>query len=68
MPESAPKPKEPELRGPLHLVRCFGQLAVLYAQELAYRVNEAIEAAIPDDDELDAAIPSSIGVRQEHVA
>lgn len=47
-----------ELRSPLHLVRCFGQLAVMYAQEIAYKIDAGIEAAWPPDSPEDAEIKS----------
>lgn len=40
-----------EIRGPLHLVRCFGQLAVMYLCELAEKLDDALDVDFGDYNE-----------------
>lgn len=49
---------QPELRCPLHLVRCLGELAAMYCKEIVYKVDQALDAAWPDDAPEDQTIKS----------
>ena len=50
--------KQPEVRGPLHLLRCAGELGLIAVDQALRAVNQSIEAAWPDDDPEDQAIQS----------
>lgn len=56
------------LKGPLHITRCFGELALLSLMNTARNGGDAIDAAWPEDDDLDQAIPSTFGKHQEQPA
>lgn len=54
----------PEHKGyvgaPLHLIKCAGELAVMFVVEKVIEGSEAIDAAFPSDSTEDAEIKSKI--------